>query len=315
MPLAEKSFIVAADSAEVGQRADRIVQTLCGLSRAQIAGLFDRGCVRVNGALCTQTYARVEAGDCIELKYDPKQRYHADTKPHSNLGFELIFEDKSLIVVSKPAELLTVPTLHGETNTLVNYVSNYVKRRGGRQAFVAHRLDRGVSGVLVLGKTLDISQKLRDQFAERKPEREYMAIVAGTVKKKEGTFRSYLATDKGLNRFSTEDQEIGQLAITHYRVVQMLDDATLVSVWLETGRRNQIRVHFSEKMHPVLGDQRYRPEQAAHPRWPFRRMALHARILGFNHPVSKEPLRFETPLPQEMQKFLSDFAAQDEAGR
>lgn len=304
MPLAQKSFTVTSDSAEVGQRADKVVQGLCGLSRTQIAGLFDRGCVRINDAICTQTFERVKVGDRIDLKYDPGQKYYAEPKPRSNLGFEIVFEDKYLIVVIKPADVLTVPTLHGETNTLVDFVSRYVKARGGRKAFTAHRLDRGVSGVLVLGKSLEISKQLRDQFAERKPEREYVALVAGNVKKPAGTFKSLLATDKDLNRFSTRDEKIGQLAITHYQVVRRLDDATYVTVRLETGRRNQIRVHFSEVGHPVLGDPRYRAELATHPRWPWPRMALHARILGFTHPVTGEPLRFETPLPHEMEKFL-----------
>ena len=305
VPLSEKTFTVEPGSPEVSQRADRLVQAMCGLSRAQVSGLFDRGCVRLNDVVCTQTFERVKAGDRIVLKYDPQQRYRAENKPRNNLGFELIFEDKHLIVVNKPADMLTVPTMHGEENTLVNFVSTYIKHRGGRRAFTAHRLDRGVSGVLVLGKSQEVSDKLRDQFAERKPEREYVAIVAGAVKKKEGTFKSLLATDKNLNRFSTKNAEIGQVAITHYRIVQPLDDATLVAVWLETGRRNQIRVHFSEAGHPVLGDPRYRAELAIHPRWPWPRIALHARLLGFTHPINGQPLRFETPLPHEMEKFLA----------
>src|SRR5205085_10943445 len=99
-----------------------------------------------------------------------------------------------------------------------------------------------------------------------KPEREYIALVAGRVENERGTFQSLLATDKDLNRFSTEDEAIGQLAITHYRVISRLADATLVQVRLETGRRNQIRVHFAEAGHPVLGDPRYQPELAAHRR-------------------------------------------------
>lgn len=280
---------------------------MCGLSRAQVAGLFDRGCVRLNDAVCTQTFERLKAGDRIVLKYDPQQRYRAENKPRNNLGFEIVFEDKHLIVVNKPADMLTVPTIHGEVNTLIGFVSTYLKHRGGRKAFAAHRLDRGVSGLLVLGKSQEISDKLRDQFAERKPEREYVAIVAGIVKQQEATFKTLLATDKDLNRFSTRNAEIGQLAITHYRVTQLLDEATLVAVRLETGRRNQIRVHFAEAGHPVLGDPRYRAEQAIHPRWPWRRIALHARSLGFTHPVSGQPLRFETPLPHEMDKFLAGF--------
>ena len=306
MPLAEKKFLVSPESPEVGQRADLIVQNLCGLSRSQVRGLFDHGCVQVNGARCVQPGQILASGDQVRLKYDPRQRYHPTNKPRRNLGFEVVFEDKHLIVVGKPAELLTVPTLRGETNTLVNKVTEYVKHvGGGRGAFTCHRLDRGVSGLLVLAKTLEISQRIRDQFALHKPEREYAAIVAGVMERKQGVFESLLATDKDLNRFSTDDAEIGQIAITHYRVVQPLADCTFVQVWLETGRRNQIRVHFSEAGHPVLGDPRYQPTIASHRRWPHERIALHARLLGFEHPITGERLRFESALPMELDRFLS----------
>ncbi len=305
MPLEHRAAVVEPDSPLVGQRADRLVQQLCGRSRSQVTGLFDRGCVQIGGAICTQPAQRLAAGDRLELKYDPQQRYHPQQKPRRNLGFEIVFEDKHLLVVNKPAGLLSVPTARGETNTLVAKASEYVKHVGkGRGAFTVHRLDRGVSGLLVLGKSPEVVSRLKDQFAENKPEREYVAIVAGRVERRQGTFQSLLATDKDLNRFSTEDEAIGQVAITHYRVVALLDDATLVQVRLETGRRNQIRVHFVEAGHPVLGDQRYRPDLAAHRHWPHDRLALHARLLGFTHPVTGQPLRFEAPLPAELDEFL-----------
>jgi 23S rRNA pseudouridine1911/1915/1917 synthase len=305
MPQVNKSFTVAAASAEVGVRVDRVVQLLCGLSRAQVTGLFDHGCVQVNEAVCHATGQRVEAGDRVQLQYDPHQRYHPLNQPRRNLGFEIVFEDPHLIVVLKPAHLLTVPTRRGETNTLVDKVSEYVRHVAGcRAAFVAHRLDRGVSGLLVLGKTLEISQAIRDQFALHKPEREYVALVAGRLTEPEGTFESLLATDRALNRYSTDDEEIGQRAVTHFRVLRQLSDATLVRVWLETGRRNQIRVHFAEAGHPILGDPRYEPKLAAHHRWPHKRLALHARQLGFDHPLTRQHLRFVSPLPIEMERFL-----------
>jgi 23S rRNA pseudouridine1911/1915/1917 synthase len=307
MPLAHQSATVPADSPLVGQRIDRLVQQLCGLSRSQVVGLFDHGCVMQNGATATQPSARLAAGDRVELRYDPKQRYHPKPKPRRNLGFTVVYEDKHLVVVDKPAELLTVPTRRQEKNTLQHKVAEYVRHVSkGRGAYSVHRLDRGVSGLLVFGKTPEIVRKLKDQFAASKPEREYIAIVAGRVARRQGTFESLLATDKDLNRFSTDDESIGQLAITHYRVVAYLDDATLVQVRLETGRRNQIRVHFAEAGHPVLGDQRYRPELASHPRWPHERLALHARLLGFTHPITGQSLRLESPLPPEIERLLRE---------
>jgi 23S rRNA pseudouridine1911/1915/1917 synthase len=303
--LTHKSATVPADSPLVGQRIDRLVQQLCGLSRSQVIGLFDHGCVARNGAVITQPAERLQAGDRVELRYDANQRYHPQPKPRRNLGFAIVFEDKHLIVVDKPAELLTVPTRRQETNTLQHKVEAYVRHVSkGRGAFAVHRLDRGVSGLLVFGKAQEIVRQLKDQFAASKPEREYVAIVAGHMKQKQGTFESLLATDKDLNRFSTDDEAIGQLAITHWRVVAQLDGATLVQVRLETGRRNQIRVHFAEAGHPVLGDPRYEPELAQHARWHNKRLALHARLLGFTHPITGQEMRLESPLPDEMDRFL-----------
>jgi 23S rRNA pseudouridine1911/1915/1917 synthase len=305
MPLAHKTAEISADSALVGQRIDRLVQQLCGLSRSQVLGLFDHGCVLRNGALATQPAERLAAGDQVELRYDANQRYHPKPKPRGNLGFAIVFEDNHLIVVDKPADLLSVPTRRQETNTLMHKVDAYVRHIAkGRGAFSVHRLDRGVSGLLVFGKTQEMVRQLKDQFAASKPEREYVAIVAGHMKQKQGTFESLLATDKDLNRFSTDDESIGQLAITHYRAIAHLDGATLMQVRLETGRRNQIRVHFAEAGHPVLGDPRYQPELAQHPHWHHKRLALHARLLGFTHPISGQSLRLESPLPAEMERFL-----------
>jgi len=309
MPLARKSTKVADDSALVGHRLDHLVKELCGLSHSQIIGLFDHGCVHLNGAVATQPAERLRAGDKVELKYDANQRYHPKPKARHNLGFSVVFEDKSLLVVDKPAELLTVPTRRKETNTLKDKVDAYVRHVAkGRGAFPVHRLDRGVSGLLVFGKSAEIMRQIKDQFAASKPEREYIALVAGRLAAKQGTFESLLATDKDLNRFSTDDESIGQVAITHYRVISHLDDATLVQVRLETGRRNQIRVHFAEAGHPVLGDERYQAEIARHSQWPHRRLALHARLLGFDHPVTGEALRFQSSLPAEFERFIKQGA-------
>jgi 23S rRNA pseudouridine1911/1915/1917 synthase len=305
MPLTRKAATVTADSPLIGQRIDRLVQQLCGFSRSQVLGLFDHGCVSRNGTIITHAGERLAAGDRIELRYDAKQRYHPMPKARKDLGFAIVFEDKHLIVVDKPAELLTVPTRREETNTLQHKTDAYVRHVSKASgAFAVHRLDRGVSGLLVFGKTQEIVRQLKDQFAASKPEREYVAIVAGRLKQKQGTFETLLATDKNLTRFSTDDESIGQLAITHFRVVAHLDGATLVQVRLETGRRNQIRVHFAEAGHPVLGDPRYEPEIAQHPRWPHKRLALHARLLGFDHPITGQPLRLESPLPPEIDRFL-----------
>ncbi len=124
-----------------------------------------------------------------------------------------------------------------------------------------------------------------------------------------GTFRSYLITDEELNQYSTKDTKRGKLAITHYEVLAYYDGATQLRVTLETGRRNQIRVHLAEAGYPVLGDARYLPEKARHPAWPHERLALHAAHLGFFHPILRKKFRFQTELPQEFSTFFSECRA------
>jgi 23S rRNA pseudouridine1911/1915/1917 synthase len=300
--LTTKTAEVAADQAgPVGQ----VVRSLTGLSHSRMRGLFDHNCVAVNGEPCSHPATQVEAGDRVDVRYDPAQGYREKKKAWSDPAFTIVHEDQHLIVVNKAAGMLTVATDDGEPIALVDRVSNYLRHVSRqREAFVVHRLDRGVSGLLVFAKSQAVLDALQQQFKQRKPERLYIAIVAGAVAPAAGTIQSHLTTASNLDQFSTHTPGEGQLAITHYKVQKSLEDATAVEVRLETGRRNQIRVHFADRGHPVLGDQRYGRSHAAHPLWPHRRMALHAVSLGFTHPVGQQPLQFASQLPSCMQRLI-----------
>jgi 23S rRNA pseudouridine1911/1915/1917 synthase len=289
----------------------RVVVALTGLSNKKVRGLFDHGCVAVNGEPCSHAGQKVQAGDQVEVNYDPAQGYPLKKREWEDASFSVVFEDAHLIVVNKAANVLTVATDRGgERNTLVDRVSHYLKHTGRRrEALVVHRLDRGVSGLLVFAKSQRMLEALQDQFKERKPDRRYIAIVAGILERESGTYRSHLATGKALNQYSTRDESKGELAITHYRLQKQLSDTAVVEVQLETGRRNQIRVQFADHGHPVLGDPRYGVSRSQHERWPEHRIALHALSLGFVHPATGKPLRFESELPNSMQRFISEQAS------
>jgi 23S rRNA pseudouridine1911/1915/1917 synthase len=290
---------------ETSGRCDLIVQRLTSLSRSKIRGLFDNGCVHINGRPCTEIGYPVAVGDLVSVQFDPHQGYRPKKKEWDDRTFSLIFEDDHLIVVDKAAGVLTVPTDHGEKNTLIERVSHYISySRRKRLASLVHRLDREVSGLLVMAKNDAIAERLIEQFKQRKPERAYVAIVNGLVRKDEGTIRTHLGTRKNLDRYSTTESPETELAITHYKVTGRMADTSLLEVHLETGRRNQIRVHLAELGHPVLGDPRYGGKASEHPRWIRSRMALHAKSLGFIHPVTGDPLLFESPLPIAMAKFI-----------
>lgn len=307
MPFLSRQATVDSASSNLGARADRLVQELVGTSKSFVAGLFDHDCVKLNTLLLPDAGYRLKAGDRIDVRYEANRRYSPKPRQRPTRGFEIVYEDREVIVVNKDADLLTVPTEHEEPYTLIDRVNEYVEREGkgrDRGAFIVHRLDRGVSGLLVFGKSKIMADRLRDQFAARKPERLYTAIVNGKMKQTQGEFRSYLATAKSLNRYSTNDPQDGELAVTHYQVLEFLADTTLVEVQLETGRRNQIRVHFAEAGHPVLGDPRYNPDEAQHAHWPHERIALHARTLGIANPETGAAMKFELPLPSEMTRFI-----------
>ncbi len=287
-------------------RVDLIVRELSGSSRSQVRGMVDHGCVSINGTVCASTAKTVAPGDVVTLVFNDAQKYKEKKKKWDDRSFSVIFEDEYLIVVDKSAGTLTIPTDHYERNTLVDRVGIYLSHsRSRRQAWLVHRLDRAVSGLLVFGKHERIAEILVEQFLQRKPERSYIAIVAGVMSDDQGSFRGHLSTGKNLDRFVTAPSSRSEAAVTNYRVLKRMSDATLIELTLETGKRNQIRVHLADADHPVLGDPRYKVEQAVHPRWIRKRIALHASTLGFIHPVSGETVSFESPLPSAMQKFIA----------
>lgn len=305
MARVQQTFSVGSEQAG---RVDRVVQLITQRSRADIRGMFDHDCVFLNGEPCPEAGTIVAVGDQVEVKYDAHTRYKEKSRPPLDRAYSLVFEDEHLIVVDKAAHVLTVPTDHGEANTLIDAVSRYLAhQRRQPRAFAVHRLDRGTSGLLVFGKSRQIAEQLQEQFRLRKPDREYRALVAGIVEPACGTFESRLSTNSGLQRYSTGHwEEDSEHAITHYWTERIVRGTTYVRVMLETGRRNQIRVHFAEAGFPVLGDERYEPKKAQHRAWTAARLALHAAILGFTHPVTGKPVRCESPLPQEFVRFLDE---------
>jgi 23S rRNA pseudouridine1911/1915/1917 synthase len=296
-----------AKAFDVG-RVDRVVRRLTDLSHNIVRGLIDQGGVTVSGEACDDGARQLALGDRVEIRYEPGRRYRERPGPREERGFKVIFEDPHLLVVDKAAGILTVPTEREEHSALSNGLARYLSRsqRHTRHVAVVHRLDRDTSGLLVFAKRQQVANALKNQFRARKPKREYYALVAGALPQPKGSFSTFLATDKSLNQYSTAHPEQGKLAVTHYEVVRSVPGATLVRIHLETGRRNQIRVHFAETGHPVLGDVRYLPDQAQHRLWKTRRMALHAAALGFTHPETELEMYFESPLPAEFTDFLAE---------
>lgn len=276
------------------------VQMALKIKRRAAEVVIHEGGVTCRGKPLIQTHLRLEVGDTLDIDYAPQPVRQPKSRGSSQDRFEIVFDDDTLIVVNKPAGLLTVPTPKREPNTLQSQIRKWLERQQpGAQAVCVHRLDKLVSGLLVFAKSFEAADLIRSQFEARKPQRLYSAIVAGVPKESKGTIRSYLSTDKDLTRRSSDDPSQGELAITHYRVKEAWDGVALLEIKLETGRRNQIRVHMAEIGHPVLGDPRYHRLSAEHPLWPYERIALHAETLAIIHPITQDDLRFIAPWPQE----------------
>ena len=294
-----------------GERIDRVVAMLTGLARADAAQMVDAGRVCISGRAVSSRGRRVHTGEILDLdvpRASPVEALMADPK----VGVVVVWADDALIVVDKPAGLVVHPGAGNPDGTLVqgllaafpDLAAMAVGDAAARPGIV-QRLDKGTSGLLVVARTDYARRSLVAQLGERAVERRYVALVAGIVEAGEGLI------DAPLGRAGNDPTRItvaagGRDARTRYRVdarYRRPIDASLLECRLETGRTHQIRVHLAAIGHPVIGDDRYGAPGAMLPR-PF----LHAGVLGFDHPVTGERLRFESPLPPDLVAVLETFS-------
>jgi 23S rRNA pseudouridine1911/1915/1917 synthase len=215
------------------------------------------------------------------------------------IGLTILHEDADILVVQKDAGLLSIATAEEKELTAYRQLTAHVRSKGDSNSriFIVHRLDRDTSGVMMFAKSEKVQQILQDSWQELVKERTYIALVEGAVKKSEGTISSWLKESKTLKMYSSAYPNDGQHAVTHYKVIQSNRDFSLLEVNLETGRKNQIRVHMEDIGHPIVGDKKYGSKSKA-----IGRLGLHARVLAFQHPISGKLLRFETAIPKVFQR-------------
>jgi 23S rRNA pseudouridine1911/1915/1917 synthase len=255
--------------------------------------MLERGRVRLNGKACKLAARHVVPGDVVEILAC------GDSHPAVH-GLQIVFEDRYILLVEKPAGLLTVATPHERERTAYAYLRQYLRERNPAQKlFVVHRLDKFASGVLVFAKSKPIQARLRALFAGHNIQRKYWAIVEGRVKNEHGTIRSYLAENQLKRMHSTTNQSAGKEAVTHYRVLRRHPQLTILEITLETGRKNQIRVHLAELGHPIVGDRAYGSKMN-----PMGRLGLHAFLLAFKHPALGTQVLHTTKAPSEFRRYL-----------
>lgn len=272
-----------------------LLEKLSNQGRNSVKSLLAHGQVSVDDRTEKQFNLPLRPGQVVTVN---KERAAAAA---SFVGLRILHEDDDLIVIHKDAGLLSVATEQETELTAYRQLTAHVRLKDARsRIFVLHRLDRETSGVMMFAKSERIQRKMQDNWKDVVKERLYVALVEGMVKKAQGTVSSWLKESATLKMYSSPHPNDGQHAVTHYKVLQASRSFSLLEIKLDTGRKNQIRVHMHDIGHPVVGDKKYGAKTK-----PIGRLGLHARVLAFEHPSSGELMRFETAIPKP---FLSQFA-------
>jgi 23S rRNA pseudouridine1911/1915/1917 synthase len=266
-----------------------------GMSRNSVKSLLSHRQVSVNNKITSQFNTLLKKGDVVKI---------SSSKGNTELThpkLRIIHEDDSIIVVLKKEGLLTVSTGKGDETTAFSILKNHVKKASPQnRIYVVHRIDRETSGVIIFAKNREIQLALQENWHRIVSRRIYMAVVEGKVEKESDTIVSWLTeNEKSLKIHSSAVDNGGQQAITHYKVMKQNDKFSLLELQLETGRKNQIRVHLQGIGHPITGDKKYGSVLN-----PLGRMALHARLIEFIHPDTGKKVSFETPVPAEFLKIV-----------
>lgn len=321
----EKNYKLIVPNIKDRQRIDKYITVFVeNATRTKVQKSINMGNVLVNGNFVKSNYILKPYDEIdIELPVPDKQEIVPE-----NIPLDIVFEDEYLLVVNKPAGMVTHPAYKNYSGTLVNAVMFYSLKKkdslsslnGFERAGIVHRLDKDTSGLLVVAKDETTHSKLSDLFMRHDIEREYNALVWGHFRNKEGIIESRLARDRKDRKkvaVLRDDEEGGKNAITMYEVLKEFEFLSLLRLRLKTGRTHQIRVHLSSKGHPVFGDETYGgrvphsvnltnniKSQIKNLLEMMPRQALHAKVLGFVHPRTREKLHFESVLPEDMQNVL-----------
>lgn len=301
------TFTIDAEAA--GARLDAwLAARLEGTSRSRIQKWIKSGEVLLNGAKATPHDA-LEAGDVIAIDAQDAPAADAPLVPRKDIAFEVIHEDKHVIVVNKPSGLIVHPAVPGESETLANaIIARYpeVAAVGDAQdrPGIVHRLDREASGLMVVARTKEAFLALKAQFQAHVVKKEYAVLIDGEAPADTGTIRLAIGRSSSGGKMAArpEPGEDDKDAITHYRVEERLPKTTYLTVRTETGRTHQIRAHFHALGIPVVGDPLYGTKRPG--RLPAPRLFLHAKTLEFTHPVTDKQMTFHAPLPKELEDVL-----------
>lgn len=292
MPAPKETRLKVLEQAEL---MNFLLAKMGGMSRNSIKSLLAHRQVTVNNKVTTQFNLQLQPNDQVSIT---SSRGNIEL---SHPKLRIIHEDAHLIVVEKKEGLLTVSTGDTDETTAFSILKNHVKKSSPQnRIYTVHRLDRETSGVIMFAKNKEVQLILQENWHRIVTRRVYVALVEGKMEKEQDTIISWLSeNEKSLKIHSSDTDNGGQQAITHYRCIKSNEKFSLLEIELETGRKNQIRVHMQSIGHPVVGDKKYGAGTS-----PIGRLGLHARILAFYHPITTEVVSFETPVPRN---FLNIF--------
>jgi 23S rRNA pseudouridine1911/1915/1917 synthase len=290
----ERFRVAAPTTLEAALRAH-----MPGASRRTLKQLVEHRRVRVDGRLATRLDAALSAGATIEVA--PRGAATGEPPPLPT-GLAVVYRDDEVLVVEKPAGMLTIATEREKRRTAYAHMREHVKAIDSRsKLFIVHRLDRLTSGLLVFALSNAAKDRLQRDFAGRTVDRGYTAVVEGSLANAEGELRSFLVESSAHKVHVTDDKKLGVEAVTRYRVLRRGRAHTLVDVRLVTGRKAQIRVQFADAGHPVVGDRIYGSGSN-----PIGRLALHASSLAFTHPTTGRRLTFRSRAPHAFAQLVSE---------
>ncbi len=274
-----------------------LLQQMANRSRNSVKSILSRGQVSVNGHVVTKHNYILEPNDAVVVSFGTSS---GGTRM---VGLSIIFEDDDLIIIEKEAGLLSMASEHEKQLTAYRQLMDHVKRQDkGNRIFIVHRLDRDTSGVMMFAKSAQVQRMLQENWKRTVRDRTYIALVEGAVEQRKGTITSWLNETSTLLVYSSPEPNGGQKAVTNYEVLKKNSKMSLLKVNLETGRKNQIRVHMQELGHPIVGDKKY----GASGNVTIGRLGLHAQVLAFKHPIKEKMSRFESPVPKAFLKPFGD---------
>lgn len=300
--------LVAKDT-DSGKRVDIFLsENLAGKSRSFVQKLIKEGKVKVGDKAVSKNYKLI-AGDKICLDDLSLNSKKVGIKPQ-RINLKIVYEDKSLLVISKKAGIVTHPSPGHSENTLVNAILYYCSRlsllAGQSRAGIVHRLDKDTSGLIIIAKNEDVHRLLSEEFKSRKVSKTYLALVWGNFTHPEGEINLPIGRSKSDRKKMSISLDRGREAITKFRVICRFDNCSLVEISPITGRTHQIRVHFSYIGHPIIGDKQYgnKDSERLAQKLGLGRQFLHAKKLVFTHPVSGKRMEIEDELEEDLDTAL-----------